>query len=104
MAFFSLIITEHLHEKLGRAIRLPLVVLGCGSVLYWNWSEQSGSGDLRTQRACSIFTNRSDSVHGDYPSGTVHVNQGFVYRVTLVYVCKHWQSTSIVYSTHSVED
>ena len=47
MAFFSLIITEHLNEKLGRAILLPLVVLGCGSVLYWRWSEQSGSGDLR---------------------------------------------------------
>jgi hypothetical protein len=47
MAFFSLIITEHLHEKLGRAMLLPLVVLGCGSVLYWYWSEQSGSGDLR---------------------------------------------------------
>jgi hypothetical protein len=26
---------------------LPLVVLGCGSVLYWHWSEQSGTGDLR---------------------------------------------------------
>lgn len=47
MAFFSLIITEHLNEKLGRAILLPLVVLGCGSVLYWHWSEQSGAGDLR---------------------------------------------------------
>jgi hypothetical protein len=47
MAFFSLIITEHLHAKLGRAMLLPLVVLGCGSVLYWYWSEQSGSGDLR---------------------------------------------------------
>ena len=47
MAFFSLIITEHLHEKLGRATLFPLIVLGCGSVLYWHWSEQAGSGDLR---------------------------------------------------------
>jgi hypothetical protein len=47
MAFFSLIITEHLHEKLGRVMLWPLIVLGCGSVLYWHWSEQSGSGDLR---------------------------------------------------------
>ena len=47
MAFFSLIITEHLHEKLGRAMLWPLIVLGCGSVLYWHWSEQSGAGDLR---------------------------------------------------------
>jgi hypothetical protein len=47
MAFFSLIITEHLNEKLGRVMLWPLIVLGCGSVLYWHWSEQSGSGDLR---------------------------------------------------------
>jgi len=47
MAFFSLIITEHVHEKLGRVMLWPLIVLGCGSVLYWHWSEQSGAGDLR---------------------------------------------------------
>jgi len=47
MAFFSVIITEHVHEKLGRTMLLPLEVLGCGSVLYWHWSEQSGAGDLR---------------------------------------------------------
>jgi hypothetical protein len=47
MAFFSLVITEHLHEKLGRVMLWPLIVLGCGSVLYWHWSELSGSGDLR---------------------------------------------------------
>jgi len=47
MAFFSVIITEHLSEKLGRAMLLPLIALGCGSVLYWHWTEQSGAGDLR---------------------------------------------------------
>jgi len=47
MAFFSLIITEHLHEKLGRVMLWPLIVLGCGSVFYWHWTEQSGAGDLR---------------------------------------------------------
>jgi hypothetical protein len=47
MAFFSLVITEHVHEKLGRVMLWPLIVLGCGSVLYWHWSELSGSGDLR---------------------------------------------------------
>ena len=47
MAFFSVIITEHLHEKLGRVMLWPLIVLGCGSVFYWHWSEQSGTGDLR---------------------------------------------------------
>ena len=47
MAFFSAIITEHVHEKSGRVMLWPLIVLGCGTVLYWYWSEQSGSGDLR---------------------------------------------------------
>jgi len=47
MAFFSVIITEHVDEKLGRIMLWPLIVLGFGSVLYWHWSEQSGSGDLR---------------------------------------------------------
>jgi len=47
MAFFSVIITEHVHEKFGRVMLWPLIVLGCGSVFYWHWSEQSGAGDLR---------------------------------------------------------
>jgi hypothetical protein len=25
----------------------PLIVLGCGSVFYWHWTEHSGAGDLR---------------------------------------------------------
>ena len=47
MAFFSAIITEYVHEKLGRVMLLPLVVLGCCSVIYWRWTEQAGAGDLR---------------------------------------------------------
>ena len=47
MAFFSAIITEHLNEKLGRVMLVPLVALGCGSVFYWRWTEQSDAGDLR---------------------------------------------------------
>jgi hypothetical protein len=47
MAFFTALITEHINEKLTKIMLIPLLVLGCGSVLYWYWSEQSGSGDLR---------------------------------------------------------
>ena len=47
MAFFSSVITEHVHEKLGRDMLLPLVVSGCCSLIYWRWTEQAGAGDLR---------------------------------------------------------
>lgn len=47
MAFFSIIVGEHISERAGPMLFGPLLVLGIGSVIYWYWTEQAGHGDLR---------------------------------------------------------
>ena len=47
MAFFAIILGEHVAEPLGRHSLLPLLVAGTGSVLYWWVSENHSQGDLR---------------------------------------------------------
>jgi hypothetical protein len=47
MAFFSIIVADRINQRLGRAIFVPLLVLGIGSVVYWYWTEATGQGDLR---------------------------------------------------------
>lgn len=47
MAFFSIIIGEHLSPSLGRRLLVPLLLLGLASVAYWYFSERAHHGDLR---------------------------------------------------------
>ena len=47
MAFFSAIISERINKKLGLSLLVPLLLIGIGSIIYWNWTEQNGAGDLR---------------------------------------------------------
>jgi len=48
MAFCSAIIADRIHAKAGNTWLLPiLVALGLLSLVYWNWSESLGRGDLR---------------------------------------------------------
>jgi len=47
MAFFSAIISERINKKLGLRLLVPLLLIGIGSIIYWNWTEQNGAGDLR---------------------------------------------------------
>ncbi len=47
MAFFSIIVGNHIAVKTGRWLLIPLLVLGIGSVLYWKITEDRGAGDLR---------------------------------------------------------
>jgi hypothetical protein len=47
MALFSAVIGERLGVRIGLAMCGPLMLLGLGSVLYWNWTESRGEGDLR---------------------------------------------------------
>jgi len=47
MSLFSLIIRDFVHEKLGRKILIPGLLLGAASIAYWHLSEQMGAGDLR---------------------------------------------------------
>lgn len=47
MALFSIVISDRLSASLGRWLLWPLVLVGVSSVLYWDWTELQGRGDLR---------------------------------------------------------
>jgi hypothetical protein len=47
MSLFSIIIGEHLSAKLGQTLLWPLLASGVASVLYWDYTESAGAGDLR---------------------------------------------------------
>ena len=48
MAFCSAIIADRIHAKAGNTWLLPiLIALGLLSLVYWDWSESLGRGDLR---------------------------------------------------------
>ena len=47
MGLLAAMITERIDPRVGRALLVPLVFAGVGSVGYWFWTEQIGAGDLR---------------------------------------------------------
>jgi len=47
MALFSIIISEFISIRSGKALLLPLILAGIISVVYWHFSEIRGEGDLR---------------------------------------------------------
>jgi hypothetical protein len=47
MAFFAIVLAEYVHERAGRALFIPLEIMGVGSVVYWHFTEVAGRGDLR---------------------------------------------------------
>jgi len=47
MVFVSIAVGEHISERLGRLIVVPLALLGVFSVWYWDYTETLGHGDLR---------------------------------------------------------
>jgi len=47
MALFSFFLSEHINARMGSRLLWPLLALGIFSVLYWIYTENRGSGDLR---------------------------------------------------------
>ncbi len=47
MSFFSLVIMERIGERVGFVLFPVLLIAGIGSVLYWDYTESLGRGDLR---------------------------------------------------------
>jgi hypothetical protein len=47
MALFSIVISEFLSVRSGKALLLPLILTGMLSVAYWHFGESRGNGDLR---------------------------------------------------------
>lgn len=47
MAILAALIGEHIDVRVGRGLLWPLLAIGVVSVLYWNYTESIGRGDLR---------------------------------------------------------
>lgn len=48
MALFSAVVADRIDSDAGIRVLLPvLIALGVASLLYWDWSEAQGAGDLR---------------------------------------------------------
>ena len=47
MAFLAAIIAERVSEKAAAWLLAPLIACGIASLIYWNWTESLGRGDLR---------------------------------------------------------
>ena len=47
MSFFSLAVMERFNEKAGLFLLPVFLVVGAGSVFYWDYTESLGNGDLR---------------------------------------------------------
>jgi hypothetical protein len=47
MALFSIIISEFISVRTGKALLRPLILAGILSVAYWHFTENQGEGDLR---------------------------------------------------------
>lgn len=54
-ALFSAILAERLHPACARYLLVPMLLLGAGSVLYWDWTERHGAGDLRLYFTVQFF-------------------------------------------------
>ena len=58
-SFFAVVLTEFVSLRAGKLILAPLVLLGLMSVLYWNWTESAGRGDLRLYLLCGEISSRA---------------------------------------------
>lgn len=47
MAFFSIVIGEHIDLRWALRVLWPLIIIGAASVVYWHITESAGHGDLR---------------------------------------------------------
>lgn len=56
MAFASIVVAEHVNERIGRLLLGPLIVIGVASVWYWNYTESLGQGDLRLYGLVQFLT------------------------------------------------
>ena len=53
--FLTILIGEYLSLAAARALFLPILLAGVGSVVYWNLTETAGAGDLRPYAVVAIF-------------------------------------------------
>ncbi len=47
MGLFCSVVSELINRKASAVLLIPLLIVGMGSVFYWDWTEKQGGGDLR---------------------------------------------------------
>lgn len=55
MGLFVGVLAERVHVACARCLLWPLVLAGVASVVYWDWTERAGAGDLRPYFAVQFF-------------------------------------------------
>jgi hypothetical protein len=55
MALFTAVLAERITWRLADWLLGPLVLLGMASVIYWDWTERQGAGDLRPYLIVQFF-------------------------------------------------
>jgi hypothetical protein len=55
MGLFTAVLAERSHPWCARRLLGPLVLVGAASVLWWDWTEQQGAGDLRPYLTVQFF-------------------------------------------------
>ena len=55
MALFTAMLAERVHIWCARYLLWPIVLLGAASVVYWQFTERMGAGDLRPYFAVQFF-------------------------------------------------
>jgi hypothetical protein len=55
IALFAATVAERVSVKLGTELLWPLAALGIASVLYWDWTERHGAGDLRPYGLVQVY-------------------------------------------------
>ena len=56
MTFVGIVWAEHVDERMGRRIIVPLIALGVFSVWYWYYTETLGRGDMRVYALLQFLT------------------------------------------------
>ncbi len=55
MSLFALIVAERVNYRLGTTLFVPLILLGGGTVIYWQLTENWGNGDMRPYLLVQIY-------------------------------------------------
>jgi hypothetical protein len=77
-ALLSAVIAERIDVRAGLLGLAPLLMLAIGSVLYWDWSERTGQGDLRPYGGMQFYSGALIAlILWLYPSAYTHARDPF---------------------------
>ncbi len=110
MAFFSVILAEHVDAILGKRLLWPLIIAGLLSIVYWQYSESIGTGDLRVYALVQFLPLIIiPIIFLVYPKpySHIHLIWGFVGMYVLAKILEHFDGqifqTLAVISGHSLK-